>query len=81
VDVLFWPDVFERYEDLLLEAGPFEVWGKVTEDWGAFTVEATRLRAVPWSPNTVDYQLASEKLRLSRNSWKRYADLPGIRAA
>src|SRR6185369_12595848 len=28
VDVIFWPDVLDKYEDILQEPGPFEIWGK-----------------------------------------------------
>ncbi len=75
IEVIFWPNVLERYEDLLLETGPFEVWGKVTEDWDAITLEAERLRKVTWSPNVVDFGLASEKLKHSYNTWKPYNDI------
>jgi error-prone DNA polymerase len=81
VDVIFWPNVLDKYEDLLQEPGPFEIWGKVTEDWDTYSLEATRVRRVAWSPNLVDFQRASEKLRASQKSWKPYADLPPIRAA
>ena len=63
VDVVFWPNVLERFEDELTEPGPFEVWGKVTEDWDTFTLEAERIRPVPFTPNLVDFELASARLR------------------
>jgi error-prone DNA polymerase len=63
LDIIFWPDVYERYADVLLESGPFEVHGRVTEDWGTFNVEASFVKSVAWSPNQVDLQLASEKLK------------------
>ena len=63
VDVVFWPDVLEKFEEELTEAGPFEVWGKVTEEWDTFTLEAERVRPVPFTPHLVDFELASARLR------------------
>ena len=63
VDVVFWPKVLERYEDELTEPGPFEVWGKVTEEWDACPLEAESIRPVLFLPNLVDFELASARLR------------------
>jgi DNA polymerase III alpha subunit len=76
VDVIFWPDVYERCSDLISEPGPFEIWGRVSEDFGAFTLEAHDVRSVQWSPAMVDFEAASRRLR---NSYKAadyvYADI------
>ncbi len=75
-DVVFWPDVYERYCDVILGPGPFEVWGRVSEDFGTFTVEAHTIRSVQWSPDMVDFEAASARLK---NSYKAaqyvYADV------
>ena len=74
-DVVLWPDVFERYADVVAGPGPFEVRGRVTEDWGTFTVEADSIRAVGWSPNEIDFELASRKLAASVEGVRRYGDV------
>lgn len=76
VDIVFWPDMLERCEDLLLEDGPFEVWGKVTEDWGTYCLEATAVRNRDWRPIQIDFARASEKLRKAGSLLKPYSDLP-----
>jgi error-prone DNA polymerase len=81
VDVILWPDVYERYSDALSEAGPFEIWGTVSEDWGAYTVEAQRITAVTWSPGFVDFERASKRLEKSFTQDYTYADIPKISAA
>jgi error-prone DNA polymerase len=63
VDIIFWPDMLERWEESLLEPGPFEVWGKVTEEWDTFSLEAERVRPLVYTPNIVDFDLASARLR------------------
>ncbi len=63
VDVVFWPDMLDRCEDELAAPGPFEVWGRVSEEWDTFTLEAERVRAVPFTPNLVDFERASARLR------------------
>ncbi len=75
VDVVLWPDVFERFADVVAGPGPFEVWGRVTEDWGTYTVDADSIRAVEWSPNVVDLDLASQRLARSFEGDFAYADV------
>jgi DNA polymerase III alpha subunit len=76
VDVILWPDVYERYADVMAEPGPFEIWGRVSEDNGTFTLEAQTIRCVQWSPAMVDFEAASARLK---NSYKAadyvYADV------
>jgi len=76
VDVILWPDVYERYADVMAEPGPFEIWGRVSEDHGTFTLEAQTIRSVQWSPAMVDFEAASQRLK---NSYKAadyvYADV------
>ena len=75
VDVILWPEVFERYADVVAGPGPFEVWGRVTEDWDTYTLEADTIRAVEWSPNVVDLELASQRLARSFEGDFAYADV------
>jgi error-prone DNA polymerase len=75
VDVILWPDVFERHADVVLGGGPFEVVGRVEEDWGTYSVVADRIKAVDWSPNVVDLELASQRLEKSFGEGYRYADV------
>ncbi len=76
VDVILWPDVYERYADVMSESGPFEIWGRVGEDFGTYTLEAQTIRSVQWSPAMVDFKEASQRLA---NSYKAadyvYADV------
>lgn len=65
LDVLFWPRVYERYEDILHRPGPYEIEGRVAEDWGTFTLEADRIRDVDWSPAQIDFGRAEQRLRKS----------------
>ena len=74
-DVILWPDVFQRSADAVLGGGPFEVRGRVEEDWGAISLVAERVRAVEWSPGLVDLELASRKLADSFGGEYRYADV------
>ena len=75
VDVILWPDVFERHADIVLGGGPFEVVGRVEEDWGTFSLVAEQIRAVEWSPNVVDLELASARLEKSFGEDYRYVDV------
>ena len=81
VDVVLWPDVYERYADELAEPGPFEIWGTVSEDWDACTLEARRIAAVQWSPGVVDFERASKRLEQSFTKNYIYADIPKTSAA
>lgn len=75
MDVIFWPDQYELFGDVLTETGPFEVWGRVTEDYGTYCVEAERIRGVAWSPNMVDFTRMSERLKLSFNTEDKVEDV------
>jgi error-prone DNA polymerase len=63
VDVIFWPDMLDRWDEVLMGPGPFEVWGKVSEEWDTFSLEAERIKAVEYNPHMVDFDLASARLR------------------
>ena len=80
-DVILWPDVLERCGDELVEPGPLEVWGTVSEDWDTFSVEADSVRAVEWSPALVDFELASRRLENSFDEDFTYADVRRLGAA
>ncbi len=75
IDVILWPDIYERYADIVLGDGPFEIVGKVEEDWGTFSLVAEQIRAVDWSPNVVDLELASKRLAASFGQGYEYADV------
>jgi DNA-directed DNA polymerase III PolC len=82
MDVIVWPDAYERLHDELQESGPYEVWGRVTEDYGTYSLEARTLHSVAWSPGIIDMQRASE--RLARSWWSGNAgenDQTGAKAA
>ncbi len=81
VDVIFWPDVLDRFQDTLASSKYFEVYGKVTEDWGSYSLEADSVRMLPFNPNLVDFELASQKLSLSLQKYERYSDVNNLRAA
>ncbi len=80
-DVILWPDVLERCGDELVEPGPLEVWGTVSEDWDTFSLEADSVRAVEWSPALVDFELASRRLENSFGEDFTYADVRRLGAA
>ena len=80
-DVVFWPDVYDRFADTLAEPGPFEIWGTVSEEWGTYTLEADTITAVTWSPNVVDLDLASRRLENSFKDYAPYADIQPTVAA
>ncbi|MGA2506112.1 MAG: DNA polymerase III subunit alpha [Chitinispirillaceae bacterium] len=65
VDVILWPDVYNRFFDTVNESGPFEVWGTVTEDHDTWTLEADTIRSVAWSPAQIDLERASKRLEKS----------------
>ncbi len=81
VDVILWPAVYDRFADVLVGPGPFEIRGRVTEDWDSYSLEADFVRAVGFSPNQIDFELASERLSGSLAKYRPYADIRGIRAA
>jgi DNA polymerase-3 subunit alpha/error-prone DNA polymerase len=74
VDVIFWPRNYARFKETLRTPGPFQIWGRVTEDWGTYCLEAENVKPVDWSPAEVDFQLAEEKLSKSFKDY-RYHDL------
>ena len=74
IDVIFWPRSYARFAQTLREPGPFQIWGKVTEEWGTYCLEAENIKPVEWSPARVDYDLAAEKLAGSYRDY-RYHDI------
>jgi DNA polymerase III alpha subunit len=62
IDVILWPDVYERFFDTMSDSGPFEVWGTVSESYDTWTLEADTLRSVEWSPDRIDFERASRRL-------------------
>jgi len=73
VDVILWPDVYERYHDVVTVAPPpYEIWGTVSEDYGTYTVEADTMRSVAWSPAQIDFQQASQRLEKSFVAYGEY---------
>jgi DNA-directed DNA polymerase III PolC len=80
-DVILWPDMLERSGDELVEAGPLEIWGTVSEDWDTFSVEADSVRAVEWSPALIDFELAARRLEDSNDASLVYAEVQRLGAA
>jgi DNA polymerase III alpha subunit len=81
IDVILWPDIYDRFADIMTEPGPFEMWGIVSEEWGTYTVAADTIKAVSWSPNLVDLDLASKRLEKSFTGFEKYADIEPTVAA
>lgn len=75
IDIIFWPDVYEKYHDLLLSSGPFAIYGTVSEASGTYCVEADEVQLVQWSPGIVDFERASERLKASYTVGYSYADV------
>ncbi|MDQ3000223.1 MAG: PHP domain-containing protein [Fibrobacterota bacterium] len=79
LDVIFWPDALEKWGDTLTGQVPFsgnllEIWGKVSEEWGTFSVEADAVRVAEWLPNQVDFEIASRRLREGMKNYPAYAN-------
>ncbi len=81
VDVILWPAVYDRFADTLAGSGPFEIRGRVTGEWDAYSLEAEFVRAVDFSPNQIDFETASERLAGALTQYRAYADIKDIRAA
>ncbi|MEO7426597.1 MAG: hypothetical protein ABI036_15515 [Fibrobacteria bacterium] len=78
LDVIFWPEALEKWGDTLAGQVPFsgsllEIWGKVSEDWGTFSVEADTVRIAEWLPNQVDFAIASRRLSEGMKNYPAYA--------
>jgi DNA polymerase III alpha subunit len=72
-DIVFWPEIYQRCMSAMARPGPYEVWGKVQEEWGTFSIIADRIKGVRWSPNQVDFEIASRRLAESlKTPWDRY---------
>ena len=80
VAVLFWPRNYKRFGDVLAKPGPYEIWGRIVEDWGTFSLEAHSIKAAEWRPNQVDFELASDRLKDSFQNYT-YADIEPVAAA
>ncbi|MBN1129743.1 MAG: hypothetical protein JXA71_12190, partial [Chitinispirillaceae bacterium] len=79
VDVIVWPGVYERAYDELQQSGPYEVWGRVIEEYGTWSLEARAIRPAAWSPSMIDMKRASQRLA---GSWQRdYRVVEGMKAA
>jgi DNA-directed DNA polymerase III PolC len=74
-DVVLWPEVYERYRDVTMRPGPYEIWGRVQEEWGTYTLIADSMRDVAWSPAQVDFEKANKRLLNSYNEEYVYADV------
>jgi DNA polymerase III alpha subunit len=86
LDVIFWPDALEKWGDELAGQAQFsgnllEIWGKVSEEWGTYSVEADSVRIVEWLPNQVDFEMASRRLREGLKNYPAYAQDLGSLAA
>jgi error-prone DNA polymerase len=76
IDVVLWPDIYERYSDELTKPGPFEIWGTVSEEWDTHTLKADVIRSVAWFPGQVDFRMASTRLEKSLRRVYTYEDIP-----
>ncbi|MDB5049451.1 MAG: dnaE [Fibrobacteres bacterium] len=79
VDVIFWPKALDRWNDVLAGQVPFsgnllEVWGKVSEDSGTYSVEAEHVRVVKWLPNQINFEIASRRLSEGLRNYPAYAN-------
>jgi len=70
IDIILWPDIYERFFDTINESGPFEAWGAVSENYDTWTLEADTIRSVEWSPDLIDFERASQRLA---HSYVRFA--------
>ena len=70
--------ILDKWGDTLAGQVPFsgnllEVWGKVSEQWGTYSLEAEGVRIAEWLPNQVDFEIASRRLREGMQSYPAYA--------
>ncbi|MBW8889910.1 MAG: DNA polymerase III subunit alpha [Fibrobacteres bacterium] len=77
-DIIFWPDMLDKWGDTLAGQAPFagnllEVWGKVGEQSGTYSLEAERVRVAEWLPNQVDFESASRRLHEGMRDYPAYA--------
>jgi len=75
IDIVFWPGTYDTFSDEIAKTGPFEIWGRVAEEWDTFTLEADTIRAVRWFPGQVDFRLASRRLEESLRKVYTYEDI------
>jgi len=78
IDVVFWPRTFEMFSDVINQSGPFEIFGTVTAECDAYTLEADFIRSVEWFPKSVNFSLASKRLQ---DSYKRSTTYDDIKIA
>ncbi len=81
VDVILWPRIFEKFQDILAENGPYEIWGRVQEDWDTYAVVAESIKAVEWSPAQIDFSTVSQRLTDSLKAYPVYEDIHHASAA
>jgi DNA polymerase III alpha subunit len=81
LDVIVWPSVCERVYDELQGSGPYEVWGRVIEEYGTYSLEARDVRQVTWLPSMIDMKRASERLATSFGRAMMETDTAGVKAA
>ena len=74
IDVIFWPRNYSRFVSALSKPGPYVIWGRVSEEWDSFSIEAENIMPVSWSPGQVDFKLASERLEKSYRDYE-YRDI------
>ena len=77
LDIIFWPKALEKWGDTLAGQVPFsgnllEVWGKVSEEHGTYSVEADTVRVAHWLPNQVNFEFASQRLQEGMRSYQAY---------
>lgn len=82
LDVIFWPEAYDRWHHLTYDCVPMEIWGVVQEDKGTYSLTAERVVLHEWSFSGVgDLQparLAGEVGGVYRNN-SQGTSSPGLR--
>jgi error-prone DNA polymerase len=80
-DIVMWPDVYQNFAEVTMRPGPYAIIGLVKENFGTYSVFASSIRTVAWSPSVVDFELASKRLLKSYNEKFTYTEQRQAKAA
>ncbi|OGK01398.1 MAG: hypothetical protein A2519_14910 [Candidatus Raymondbacteria bacterium RIFOXYD12_FULL_49_13] len=70
-DIVLWPEAYTKYAHVTHGPGPYEIFGRVKEEWDTYSVFVEKMSAVTWSPVQIDFERAAGRLRDSYRSFAR----------
>jgi len=74
VDVIFWPEAYDRWHHLTYDCVPMEIWGVVQEEKGTYSLIAERVALHEWS-----FSGASGLRPASRNTATDHNQVSGVK--